>query len=42
MNFITWFVIAIAIIVPVATFIFHNKNNFVTDLKNIQLPIKIF
>ncbi|MBO7289318.1 MAG: hypothetical protein J6V03_04920 [Clostridia bacterium] len=25
MNFTTWFVIAIAIIVPVATFIFHNK-----------------
>ncbi len=25
MNFTTWFVIAIAIIVPVASFIFHNK-----------------
>ena len=25
MNLTTWFVIAIAIIVPVATFIFHNK-----------------
>ena len=25
MNFTIWFVIAIAIIVPVATFIFHNK-----------------
>ena len=25
MNFTTWFVIAVAIIVPVATFIFHNK-----------------
>ena len=25
MNFTTWFVICLAIIVPVATYIFHNK-----------------